>query len=284
MNVIPEKHLKNGFTMPSFGLGTWGFGGWTEPDLSGDDEAVTAIKHAIDTGITHIDTAERYARGHTEELVAEAIDGLDRRRLFLVSKVSPEHIGYDDLLRSAEASLRRLNTGYLDLYLIHDPNQEIPVQESMRAMNRLVDEGFIRAIGVSNFTSAQWEEAARVSAHPIVANQVHYNLHIRPPEEILAHATSRDWMLIAWRPIRDVLRMETRPKVLNDLCIKYGKTPAQIGVQWLLRQHNVVTLAQCGTAEHLEEVLDGLGWSLDPADAERLRTDFPQELLPPHTT
>lgn len=283
MNVIPEKHLKNGFNMPSFGLGTWGFGGWTEPDLSGDDEAVAAIRHAVDAGITHIDTAERYARGHTEELVAEAIDGLDRQRLFLVSKVSPEHIGYDDLLRSAEASLRRLSTGYLDLYLIHDPNPEIPVQESMRAMNRLVDDGLIRAIGVSNFTSAQLEEASRVSSRPIVANQVHYNLRIRPPEEMLAHAADHDWMLIAWRPIRDVLRMETRPKILDGLCIKYGKTPAQIAVQWLVRQRNVVTLAQCGTTAHLEEVLGGLGWSLDPADAELLQTDFPQELLSQRT-
>ena len=281
--VIPEKRLRNGFTMPSFGLGTWGFGGWTEPDTSGDTEAVAAIRRAIDAGLTHIDTAERYARGHTEELVGKAISGVDRKSLFLVSKVIPEHCSYDNILQAAEMSLRRLGTAYLDLYLIHNPNPRIPTSESMHAMNRLADEGLIRAIGVSNFTTEQWEETARVSARPIVANQVHYNLRIRPSGAMLAHAESHDWMFIAWRPLRDVLRMETKPTILGDLCTKYGKTPAQIAIQWLLGQHNVVTIAQCGTAAHLEEVLGGLGWSLDPADAERLRMDFPQELLPSRT-
>src|SRR3989344_7065137 len=119
---IPVKTLKSGFSMPVFGFGTWQMGGRHERDPQNDDEAdVRAIKVAIDAGITHIDTAESYSAGHAEELVAEAIKGYDRSKLFIVSKVKPEHLAPDDLLAACENSLKRLQTDYLDLYLLHHP-------------------------------------------------------------------------------------------------------------------------------------------------------------------
>lgn len=274
---IPAKQLRNGFTMPVLGLGTWGMGGWMQQEGDHDAADIAAIRRAMDAGMTHIDTAERYAEGHAERLVGEAIRGEDRSRLFLVSKVSPEHLGYDDLLRSAEQSLHRLGTEYLDLYLIHDPNPAIPIGESMRAMDRLTEQGMIRHRGVSNFTVAHLEEAGKHTPHPIVANQVHYNLGFRDPESngLLHYAKECDWLLIAWRPVRDVLRMPIPPPVLRDICNRYEKTVVQVALNWLVMQHNVVTLVKCGSPQHLDEALGSLEWSLSGEDVARLHREFP---------
>ncbi|OGZ44127.1 MAG: hypothetical protein A2756_05525 [Candidatus Ryanbacteria bacterium RIFCSPHIGHO2_01_FULL_48_27] len=277
MVLIPKKQLKNGFSMPVIGLGTWGMGGWVEKDTSHDESDRKAIRRALDAGINHIDTAERYAEGHAEELVGEVISERERSSVFLVSKVIPEHLSYDDLLHAAENSLRRLRTNYLDLYLIHNPNPAIPITETMRAMDRLVDEGLIRHIGVSTFTVPQFEEAQSAARHPIVANQLHFNLAYRAPEKqgLLDHAKTHDWMFVAFRPIRDVLLLEKKPEILHAMCAKYGKTSAQIAVNWLLQQENVVTIAKCGTKEHLDDVLGALQWKLEEADVHRLRMEFP---------
>src|SRR3989344_8387321 len=123
--IIPTKKLNNGFEMPVFGFGTWMMGGAFTQDPNNDDQAdIQAIKTAIKFGITHIDTAEKYAGGHAEELVGEAIRNFARKKLFIVSKVSQTNLKYDDLIKSCQATLQRLNTSYLDLYLIHAPNPE----------------------------------------------------------------------------------------------------------------------------------------------------------------
>lgn len=123
---IDTKKLRNGFELPVFGFETWEVGGRETRDPFNDDRAdVNAIKTAIELGITHIDTAEMYADGHAEELVAEAISGFDRSNLIIVTKVLPEHLHYDDLINSARRSLRRLRTDYVDIYLMHYPNPSI---------------------------------------------------------------------------------------------------------------------------------------------------------------
>ena len=149
------KKLTDSITIPVIGLGTWTIGGGDVADTTYDSEDISAMKTAIKLGITHIDIAEAYAGGHTEELVGRAIGGFDRKSLFVTSKVSPEHLSYDDLLASAKGSLRRLNTDYLDLYLIHAPNPDIPIQETMKAMDSLVEQKLIRYMGVSNFSVEQ---------------------------------------------------------------------------------------------------------------------------------
>ena len=130
--TIPTKKLKSGFEMPVFGLGTWKMGGDVNYNPNNDDEAdIKAIKKAIDMGITHIDTAEKYAEGHAEKLVGKAIKGYKRSKLFIVSKVAESNLKYDDLINSCKKSLERLGTDYLDLYLIHGPSLTIPIQESI---------------------------------------------------------------------------------------------------------------------------------------------------------
>lgn len=277
---IPTKTLTNGFTMPVFGIGTWTMGGEMERDRSNDDERdIAAIQHAIAQGITHIDTAEMYAEGAAEEIVGKAIQDVNRSLLFLVSKVSPEHLSYDDVRRSAEASLRRMGTDYIDLYLVHKPNPTIPIEETMRAMNTLKDEGTIRNIGVSNFNVERMEEARRASEHPIVANQLHYNVSVREIEQkgVLKYCQKNDMMVIAWRPIGDIASLQTAP-IMQELAQKYAKTPVQIAISWLVNQHGVVTLTKTSSAAHLEENMGGIGWELEPEDVERLRKEFPEQL------
>lgn len=210
---IPIKKLKNGFSMPVFGLGTWQMGGKRERDVNNNDSAdIESIKMAINSGITHIDTAEMYAQGYSEILVGQAIAEFKRENLFIVSKVYPDHLRYQDLLDSAQSSLKRLNTSFLDLYLIHAPNPEIPIQETMKAMDFLVEKGLVRNIGVSNFTKERMIEAQKFAQNKIVANQVHYNLQIRESKitGLVEYCQKNDVILIAWRPIQKGVLLEEK--------------------------------------------------------------------------
>lgn len=164
------KELFDGAQIPGVGFGTWEMGGRSQPNTLQDDKEIEAIRTAIDKGITHIDTAEKYGNGHSEEMIRQAIKDKERKKLFISSKVSPAHLRYDDVLHAAEKSLKRLNTGYLDMYLIHQYNPEISLSETMKAMNRLVDEKMVRYIGVSNFQVRQMREAQYYSSQQIAIN------------------------------------------------------------------------------------------------------------------
>lgn len=269
--MIPEKRLASGFELPVLGLGTWQMG------HGDDDRDVAAIRAAIERGITHIDTAEGYAGGHAEELIARAIEGMDRSRLFLVSKVAPANLGRDDLLRSAEASLARLRTDYLDLYLIHHPNPSIPLEETMAAMDELASRGLVRHAGVSNFSVERLREAREVAENPVVADQVHYNLVYREPERsgLLEYCQQENVMLVAWRPVELGVLARPETPILDELAAKYGRTPAQVAINWLIVQDAVVTVVKTSSLEHLEEDLGGVGWELETEDVGRLREEFP---------
>ena len=279
--IIPTKKLNNGFEMPVFGFGTWMMGGAFTQDPNNDDQAdIQAIKTAIKFGITHIDTAEKYAGGHAEELVGEAIRNFARKKLFIVSKVSQTNLKYDDLIKSCQATLQRLNTSYLDLYLIHAPNPEIPIQETMRAMDTLMTEGLIKNIGISNFTIKRMQEAQSFTKHPIVANQLHYNLLFREPErkDLLEFCQKNDMMLIAWRPVqKGELTQKGKYKILDEMCDKYRKTPAQIAINWLISQPNVVTLSKIRSSDHTKENLGAIGWQMEKQDIEKFKDKFPDQ-------
>jgi len=279
MNIIvPVKTLNNGFVMPVFGLGTWRMGGVFDRDFDNDDNAdVEAIKRAIDNGVTHIDTAEIYADGYAEILIGQAIKNYKREDLFLVSKAQIKHLGYDDLINSAKNSLKRLTTDYLDLYLMHEHNAEIPLEESMRAMDYLKAEGLIRNIGVSNFSKESLAEAQSYSKNKIVVNQVHYNLKYREPQRtgLLKYCQNNDIFLMAWRPFQKGLLLEEKNELMNEMCQKYNKTPAQIGINWLISQKNVVTLSKMRDEKHLIENLGALNFEMEKEDVEKLDKFYP---------
>lgn len=277
---IPSKKLINGFEMPVFGLGTWEMGGKMERDIENDDKAdIQAIKNAIDAGITHIDTAEVYANGHSEKLVGEAIKGYNRKKLFLVSKVARFNQQPDQVRKSLMESMERMGVDYLDLYLLHAPSRDVEIEETMKAMDELKKEGKILNIGVSNFTVKQMKRAQKATKNKIVANQLHYSLWQRETEiaGLVDYCQKEDVMFIAWRPLEKGDVLEAGKDVLGEMANKHNKTPAQIAINWLISQKNVVTLSKMRSKKHLEDNLGAVNWKMKESDIDRLRKEFPDQ-------
>lgn len=277
--TIPKKHLEDEFCMPELGIGTWHIGGIKTPDHKHDEEDISAIQTAIDMGYTHIDTAELYSGGHAEELVGKAIKNYDREKLFLTSKVSGNHLLYDEVLDSCLNTLKRLQTKFLDLYLIHFPNPEVPIAQTMKAMDRLLSEGLVKHIGVSNFSQKRFEEAQFYTENKIIANQLHYNLIYREVEakDLLTFCENNDIFLIAYRPLQQGMLAIPGIPLLDQMANKYKKTQGQIAINWLISQPNVITITKAANKKHLEENLDAIGWQMSPKDIEKLRKEFPNQ-------
>lgn len=277
--IIPTKTLKSGLSLPVYGLGAWEMGGRWEADRTKDTAEIQAIQYALEQGVSHIDTAESYGDGHCEELIAQAIIGVNRKKLFITSKVSAEHQGYDSLLRSFEASLKRLQTSYLDLYLLHRfPEVGIDIQDTMGALDRLVEEGAVKYIGVCNMTVNRFRAAQACSANRLVCNQLHYSLACREITDrgILEYCQQNDVLVSAWGPLSKGTLDEAG--VLKQIAAKYDRTPYQVALNWLIDQPNVITIPKTSTPRHLDENLGALGWRLSDEDWQTLADGFPGQL------
>jgi len=261
---------KTGKQIPALGLGTWGIGGFEVPDYSKDEEQVEILEKAIEMGYTHIDTAEYYAAGHTEELVGRAIKKFNRSELFIVSKVWPNHLREKELRNSLEKSLRRLQTDYIDLYLIHWPNPEVPLEETLTAMAKAVDDGLIKYVGVSNFNKRLLEEAVNKSRVPIVCDQVLYNVEEREPEkdDLLDFCQKEGITLVAYSPLNRGILGDKTKELLEKISKKYGATVYQIMLAWLISKDNVVAIPKAGNIKHLKENLEALKIKLSKDDLE----------------
>ncbi len=277
---IPVKKLKNGFELPEFGLGTWQMGGREEASSEHDAKDIEGIRAAIGAGVTHIDTAESYGDGHAEELMGQAIKGIARSKLFITSKVLEENHTCEGIPASCKKSLKRLGTDYLDLYLLHTFSAKCPLEEAVQALDALVNDGLVKHIGVSNFLPEHLEKAQKLTKHRIVCNQVHYNLQVREVEQkgLLNYCQKNDVMLVAYRPVQKGKLLEDIPEIMRDMCVKYQKTPAQIAINWLISQKNVVTIIKTSNPAHLKENLGAVGWNLTEGDVELLRKDYPGQV------
>jgi diketogulonate reductase-like aldo/keto reductase len=277
---IPTKKLKSGFELPVYGLGLWQMGGQREADASRDDDEVSAIRAALDAGITHIDTAESYGNGHAEELLKEALRGYDRSKLIIATKVSVQNQNYQGVHTSFKASLKRMGLEYIDLYLLHRfPEQGINIADTMRAMDELVAQGLVKNIGVCNMTPSRFDEVQKHTSNTLVCNQVHYNVQYREAEDkgVLRHCQKNDAMLVAWRPLQQGILPQS--ELLDTLASKYNKTPAQVAINWLLSQENVVTLSKTSNPRHLQENLGAVGWAMEPYEVEQIRREFPGQQI-----
>jgi diketogulonate reductase-like aldo/keto reductase len=243
--------------IPKIGFGTWTIGGESIADYAQDARSLTALHSALKLGYTHFDTAESYAAGHAEELLGQAIraSGLVREALFVTSKVSPEHLGYEDVLQSCENSLRRLGMDYIDLYLIHWPSRGINLAEAFRALNKLVTDGKARHLGVSNFHLKLLEEAVALSETPLLTNQVSYSLPDRTyvMNGVLAYCQENEILLTAYSPVKRRLIRGNKP--LQELARRRGVTPQQIALAWLVRQPRVITIPMSFNPQHQAENL-----------------------------
>lgn len=270
---------KSSEKIPVLGLGTWGIGGFSSKHLGGDDEAVQALRLGLELGMRFIDTAEMYARGHSEEVVARAVK-TERESVFIATKVSAEHLSYEGVLKSCEASLKRVETNYIDLYQVHWPNPHIPIAETMKAMERLVGEGKVRHIGVSNFSARQTREAQdALSKSSLASNQVEYSLLDRSIEQdLLPYAEKEHITIIAYSPIaRGQIPHGARGerwKVLDQLASKYGKTRTQMALNWLVVKQPVVAIPKAAGLEHVRENAGAVGWKISEKDQNALNQVF----------
>jgi diketogulonate reductase-like aldo/keto reductase len=265
--------------IPVLGLGTWGMGGFSSRHLGGEENAVRALQLGIELGMSFVDTAEMYANGHSEEVVAQAV-GEAREKVFIATKVSAENLSHERVLRSCQASLKRLKTNYVDLYQIHWPNSRIPITETMKAMEQLVAEGKVRNIGVSNFSVQQTREAQNaLSKIDLASNQVEYNLVDRSIEEDLLPYCAREHItIIAYSPIaRGNLSSGGRGeqwRTLDEIARKYAKTRVQVALNWLIAKEPVVAIPKAANLQHVRENAGAVEWNLSREDHNALSAAF----------
>jgi len=252
---------KSGIKISEIGQGTWAYRDGVEP-----------LRVGISSGATHVDTAEMYG---TEGIVGNAI-GDRRDEVFLATKVSPQHLHYDDVIKAAEGSLNRLNTKTIDLYMVHWPNPRVPIQETMKAMEDLVKKGKIRHIGVSNFSVEELKDAQdALSSQEIVSNQVEYNLQTRAVEdELIPFCKSQKITIVAYSPLSRGQVSKRKDELLDKIAAKYKKTKAQIALNFLTREENVVAIPKADHVEHVKENCEASGWRLSDEDMKTIDEKF----------
>jgi diketogulonate reductase-like aldo/keto reductase len=259
--------------VPVVGQGTWNV------PLRGEraDDAKRALRRGVELGMVHIDSAEMYGDGGAERLVGEAIRGLPRDQLFLVSKVLPSNATYDGTLRACEASLQRLGVEYLDCYLLHWRGS-VPLGETMRALETLVQQGKIRALGVSNFeVDALAEARAALEREPIACNQVLYHLGERTIElHELPYCREHDIAIVAYTPFgRGEWEERRGAKTLEQIAGKHGATARQVILAFLTRDPNAFAIPKASSVTHVEENAGAGELRLDDEDSAAIDAAFP---------
>ena len=240
--------------------------------------SVEALHVGMDLGLTHIDTAEMYGSGRAEGITGKAIAGR-RDEVFLVSKVLPSNASYDGTLRACERSLRRLGTDRLDLYLLHWESDQ-PIDETMRAMERLIDDGQIRFAGVSNFDVDQVRAAqAALRHHRLAANQVLYHLSERGIErKLIPYCQEQGIAVVGYTPFGKAKfpRADSAGgRVLEAIAGRQGRTVRQVILNFLTRLDCVFTIPKAGNLEHTRDNAGGAGWTLPVEDILAIDRAFP---------
>lgn len=258
--------------IPKVGFGTWTIGGDGSPEPSRDNRSIQALVSAIELGYTHFDTAEGYAAGHSEELIGKVIRDMKipRESLFITSKVSPDHLQYDAVLRSCDNSLRRLEMDYLDLYLIHWPRVGMKLEETFRALNTLVQNGKVRHLGVSNFKMRDLKKSVELAETPLLTNQVSYSIPDRTYAKngVLKYCQEADILLTAYSPVKR--RNITGNKVLQSIARERGVTVEQVAIAWLVNQPRVITIPMSANPQHQAENIQAADLILTQEEMARI--------------
>ncbi len=267
MTAIPSTPLPDGTGVPVFGMGTWHMG----ESASRQAGEVAALRRGLELGITLIDTAEMYGSGGAERVVGEAIAG-QRDATYLVSKVLPSNASHQRTIRACEASLQRLGTDRLDLYLLHWRGGT-PLEETVRAFEDLVAAGKILRWGVSNFDLEDMAELADLSAGCAV-NQVLYNLTRRGIEhDLLPYQQQRSIPVMAYSPIEQGLL--AGDETLATIAAAHDATPAQVALAWVMSRSGVMAIPKTSKPDRMAENLAALDLPLTEADHAALDRAFP---------
>jgi diketogulonate reductase-like aldo/keto reductase len=252
---IPTASLTNG-AIPMLGFGTFRLGG---------EDGQQAIANALEAGYRHIDTAAGYSN---HDVVAAAIKNsqLAREDLFITTKIGHEQLRHDDILAGCARALQELQTDYIDLYLIHWPNPNIPLAESLPAFRKLLDDGHIRNFGVSNFTEERLQEALDLNILPISANQVEYHPYLND-KALHAFCTQHNIVLTAYSPL--ALAKVNEDALLQDIGDRHGKTASQVTLRWLL-QRGIVSIPKASSRAHIQSNMESFDFALTPEEFDQI--------------
>jgi diketogulonate reductase-like aldo/keto reductase len=260
--------LPNGETVPALGQGTWMMGERADQR----DAEIAALRAGVECGMTLIDTAEMYGDGASETLVAEALSDV-RNRIFLVSKAYPQNASRKRLHLACEASLKRLNTDRLDLYLLHWRGS-VPLAETVEAMEALKADGKIRHWGVSNLDTDDMDELVAAGGSACATDQILFNLSRRGPEHDLLPWLRRAKMpAMAYSPVEQG-RLVSNPTLLR-IAAKIGVTAAQLALAWVLNREGVIVIPKAGTVAHVHENRRAAEIALSTKDLATLDAAFP---------
>jgi diketogulonate reductase-like aldo/keto reductase len=271
--MIDRDFGATGTALPVIGQGTWRLG--ENAGKSGEESR--ALRLGVELGMAHIDTAEMYGSGMTEEFVGAAIDGI-RDKVFLASKVLPSNASYKGTIDACDRTLMRLRVDYLDLYMLHWPSRH-PIEETMAALEDLVDEGKTRYIGVSNFEVDEMRRAQRaLTRQPLASNQVAYHLKARGIElKLIPYCQEQGIAVVGYSPFGSgsFPSRGEQGRVLNDIASRCGKTPRQVALNFLTRLPGTFTIPKAGIASHVRENAGAADWELSPGDVSALNRAFP---------
>jgi diketogulonate reductase-like aldo/keto reductase len=250
------------------GLGTWMM-------ENNPESSVRSLQAGLDAGANHIDTAEMYGSGRVEEIVGEALHGI-RDKAYLVSKVLPSNAGYDTTIKACERSLKRLRTSYLDIYLLHWRDGRTPLEDTIRAFEKLKSDGKIRAWGVSNFDVDDMKEIVRLAGPgKVVCNQVYCSLQERAVEyALLPWCRDNGVALVAYSPLSQG-RIKDTSGVLQKVAEELNVTPSQAALAFLIRNRDVIAIPKSSDLNRIRENVRSLKIQLSPDQIQRLDRAFP---------
>ncbi|HLX98543.1 MAG TPA: aldo/keto reductase, partial [Roseiarcus sp.] len=263
--------LRNGAVVPAIGQGTWHLGQGRHPAALEEE----ALRTGISLGMTLIDTSGNYGGGRSEELIGRAIAG-ERSRVFLVSKVEAYEAPGDGMARACEASLRRLHTDYLDLYLLHSPVPTSQFSGVVAGFEQLRAAGKIRAWGVSNFNTSQMDALFRIpNGDRCTTNQVPYSLNHRAIErDLLPWSQQHDLPVMAYSPLGGDNNLVIRNRTLEKIGAAHGASAAAVALAWVVRGGAVIAIPESGAPAHVRENAEALSLTLTSQDLQTLDAVF----------
>ena len=243
--------------VPEIGLGTYKLYG---------KECKRVVSEAIELGYRHIDTAQIYKN---EQEVGDAVysSGVDRKDFFITTKLWHTNLDHDNVLQTAEDSLKALRTPYVDLLLIHWPNSQYPLEQTLEAMMTLKDQGKVLSLGVSNFPMSLAQKVVEDLRIPIFTNQVEFHPFMGQ-FDLLDYSYDNDFLVTAYSPLAQGKVMEN--ELLKSIGAEYGKTAAQVSLRWLIEQENVVAIPKASSSEHIRENIDIFDFELSDEHFEAI--------------
>jgi len=268
----PTVKMPEGPRVPAVGQGTWHLGQGRHPPAVEEE----ALRAGIGLGMTLLDTSGNYGRGRSEKLISHVLAG-ERERVFLVTKVEGDEVSGDGIPHACQASLDRLGTNYIDLYLLHWPVPSTQFSGVVAGFERLRAAGKIRAWGVSNFDTGQMEDLFRVpDGRRCATNQVAYSLRNRRIEhDLLSWCKERNMPVMAYSPLGGDNNLLTNDHTLAQIGAAHGCSAAAAALAWVIRSGNVIAIPESGSPAHVKENAAALSVVLTSQELQTLDAAFP---------